>query len=141
MVNGQGCHSFTALMLASAQGRFEVVRTLLEHPKLYVYLRDDQGRAPFWWAAAGGYSEIVQLLANQSGVKKRLYDSNGRTAYAIAKKRKHGISRFIYEDWITTLLNHLFPHPLPVELPSSNVCILPFKTIIYNLFDQTPTMN
>ncbi|KAJ6112298.1 hypothetical protein N7523_008359 [Penicillium sp. IBT 18751x] len=90
LVNEQDCHSFTALMLASARGKLEVVKILLEHPNLNLNAMDDQGRTPFWWAAAGGHFDIVQLLANQSGVKKRLKDSNGLTAYAIAKKHKHG---------------------------------------------------
>jgi ankyrin repeat protein len=90
LVNDQGCHSFTALMFASAQGKFEVAKILLEHPSINVNAMDDQGRTSFWWAAAGGHYEVVQLLANQQGVKKRLKDSNGQTAYAIAKERNHG---------------------------------------------------
>jgi ankyrin repeat protein len=90
LVNDQGCHSFTALMFASAQGRLEVARMLLEHPDINVNAMDDQKRTSFWWAAANGHYEIVHLLANQRGVKKRLKDSNGQTAYAIAKERNHG---------------------------------------------------
>lgn len=84
------CSSFTALMFASALSRSEIVKILLEHPNINVNAVDDQGRTSFWWAAAGGHYEVVQLLANRRGVKKRLKDSNGQTAYAIAKQRKHG---------------------------------------------------
>jgi ankyrin repeat protein len=90
LVNDQGCHSFTALMFASAQGKFEVAKMLLEHPNINVNAVDDQRRTSFWLAAAGGHYEVVQLLANQRGVKKRLRDSNGQTAYAIAKERNYG---------------------------------------------------
>ena len=84
------CSSFTRLMFASALGRSEIVKILLEHPNINVNAVDDQGRTSFWWAAAGGHYEVVQLLANRRGVKKRLRDSNGQTAYTIAKQRKHG---------------------------------------------------
>ncbi|KAJ6094283.1 hypothetical protein N7499_002879 [Penicillium canescens] len=90
LINDQGCLSFTALMFASAQNRLEVAKILLEHPKINVNAVDDQGRTSFWWAAANGHYEIVHLLANQRGVKKRLKDSNGQTAYAVAKERNHG---------------------------------------------------
>ncbi|KAJ6038409.1 uncharacterized protein N7446_005209 [Penicillium canescens] len=90
LINDRDRHSFTALMFASAQGRLEVARMLLEHPNINVNAMDDQKRTSFWWAAANGHYEIVHLLANQRGVKKRLKDSNGQTAYAIAKERNHG---------------------------------------------------
>ncbi|OQD70187.1 hypothetical protein PENANT_c145G01333 [Penicillium antarcticum] len=90
LINDQGRHSFTALMFASAQGKSEFVKILLDHPNMNVNAVDDQGRTSFWWAAAGGHYEVVQLLANQRDVKKRLKDSNGQTAYAIAKERNHG---------------------------------------------------
>lgn len=90
LINDQGPCSFTALMFASAQGRFEIAKILLEHPNINVNTVDEQGRTSFWWGAAGGHYEVVQLLANQRGLKKRLKDSNGQTAYAIAKERNHG---------------------------------------------------
>ena len=91
LINDQNhCSSFTALMFASALGKVEIVKILLEHPNINVNAVDDQGRTSFWWAAAGGHYEVVQLLANRRGVKKRLKDSNGQTAYAIAEQRKHG---------------------------------------------------
>ncbi|KAF4763351.1 hypothetical protein HAV15_001100 [Penicillium sp. str.  len=90
LINDQGPCSFTALMFASSHGRFEIAKMLLEHPNINVNAVDDQGRTSFWWGAAGGHFEVVQLLANQRGVKKRLKDSNGQTAHAIAKERKHG---------------------------------------------------
>ncbi|KAJ5855263.1 hypothetical protein N7455_009211 [Penicillium solitum] len=90
LINDQGPSSFTALMFASAHGRFEIAEILLEHPNINVNAVDDQGRTSFWWGAAGGHLVVVHLLANQRGVKKRLKDSNGQTAYAIAKERKHG---------------------------------------------------
>ncbi|KAJ5146005.1 uncharacterized protein N7515_000569 [Penicillium bovifimosum] len=91
LINDQNhCSSFTALMFASALGRVEIVKILLEYPNINVNAVDDQGRTSFWWAAAGGHYKVVQLLANRRGVKKRLKDSNGQTAYAIAKERNHG---------------------------------------------------
>jgi ankyrin repeat protein len=90
LINDRDRHSFTALMFASAQGRFEIAKMLLEHPNINVNAMDDQNRTPFWWAAANGHYEVVELLSNERGVKKRLKDSNGQTAYAIAKERNHG---------------------------------------------------
>ncbi|EKV07080.1 F-box domain, cyclin-like [Penicillium digitatum] len=90
-INDQNhCSSFTALMFASALGRVEIVKILLEYPNINVNAVDDQGRTSFRWAAAGGHYKVVQLLANRRGVKKRLKNSNGQTAYAIAKERNHG---------------------------------------------------
>ncbi|KAJ5254449.1 hypothetical protein N7524_005968 [Penicillium chrysogenum] len=89
LINDRGLCSFIELIFASAYGRFEIAKIILEHPNINVNAVDDQGRTSFWWAAAGGYYEVVQLLVNQR-VKTRLKDSNGQTVYAIAKERNYG---------------------------------------------------
>lgn len=89
-VNDYGPQAWTALTFASAGGKHEMVRHLVDHPGIDVNTTDDHGRTALWWAAAGGHWEVVDLLRKHPLVKKRWKDCTGKTAYAIAKDRGHG---------------------------------------------------
>lgn len=89
-VNDYGPQAWAALTFASAGGKHEMVRRLLDHPGIDVNTTDDHGRTPLWWAAAGGHADVVGLLHKHPLVKKRWKDCTGKTAYAIAKDRGHG---------------------------------------------------
>lgn len=80
-----GTFAFAALHAASRKGRSEVVEALLEHPKIDVNLRDDDGRTPLILAAERGRVAVVEALLAVKGLDVGARDSMGLSALDIAR--------------------------------------------------------
>ncbi|KAH8430061.1 ankyrin repeat domain-containing protein [Aspergillus melleus] len=79
---------WTPLMHAVSRNQAQMVNLLLEVQGTDINAVDGDGRTAFWWAAAGGHHEIVQILRSNS--KTRLKDNFGKTAYDAARERGNG---------------------------------------------------
>ena len=70
----------TALIVASANGRTEIARMLLERPEILVNLQDEDGETALMRASANVRTEIVKLLLERPEIDVNLQDEDGETA-------------------------------------------------------------
>lgn len=79
----------TPLICACTMGYLDIVRLLINNENLDLNAVDGQGRTAFCWAAARGDRKICCLLLAQPGIRIRLEDVNGVTAYHAPKIYRH----------------------------------------------------
>src|SRR5271170_4190594 len=72
---------------AAKKGDLEKVKALVSANHTLVSSKDDSGRTPLHWAAAGGYKELVQFLLDNKA-DPRAKDSNGETPLDLAAFHK-----------------------------------------------------
>ena len=70
-------------MHASSGNHAQMVNMLLDVQGTDINAVDGDGRTAYWWAAVGGYYEIVRAL--RPVTKTRLKDNFGKTVYAAAR--------------------------------------------------------
>jgi len=87
-VNAQNYNGNTALILASSNGRTEIVEMLLKHPKIDVNLNDASGYTALMWASNMGHTEIVVMLL-EKGADVNANMELGWTALMMANQNGH----------------------------------------------------
>ena len=83
-IDGRNQFGETALMLASIQGRLEIVRTLLQGGAEF----NHQGWTPLMYAATNGHANTVRLLISY-GAQVNARADNGFTALMMAAREGH----------------------------------------------------
>jgi len=85
--NRNADNAWTALMVAAAAGRDEIVSTLLAQPAIEPDARGDRDQTALHLAAEAGHERVVALLAEHADVNAQ--ESMGRTALGLAAGRGH----------------------------------------------------
>ena len=76
----------TALIVASANGRTEIARMLLERPEILVNLQDEDGETALMRASNNGRTKIVKLLLERPEIDVNLENQRCQTAFMLASK-------------------------------------------------------
>ena len=76
-------------MWAAALGKIKLATLLLTHPKIDVTATDNFGDTALHYAARNGHANIVELLLTCPESLSVLKNTNGATAYDLAKMRDH----------------------------------------------------
>ncbi len=82
-------HGQTALMLAAAHGRAEMVELLVSEAEADVNVRDEDGSTALMCAAEHGHMDIVRFLLQQPETNVLAKDNDGLTALAVAMEAGH----------------------------------------------------
>ncbi|KAF7507921.1 hypothetical protein GJ744_009955 [Endocarpon pusillum] len=69
----------TLLLWAANKGYEEVVKVLLDSPRVDPDSQDNMGRTPLWWAITNGHKAVVKVLLNSTRVNANQQDSMERT--------------------------------------------------------------
>lgn len=94
---------YTALIIASREGRTEIVKILLTHPKIRISIKDDDnysnGDTALMHAASNGNTEVVKALLSHSKIDLSLVNMLGLSALMIAASEGHA-------EVVKALLSH-----------------------------------
>ena len=82
-INQQESLGFTALILASKQGKKEIVRILIQHKNIDINQQDKLGYTARLWAFGNGHTDIVQMLDDK-------VDKGMNNPFAIVPASFHG---------------------------------------------------
>ena len=72
----KGKKGSTPLHFAARRGNDEIVKVLLEHPKVKVDVRDSSGKTALHMACSEGQSSVCQLLLNKGADMKAVTADN-----------------------------------------------------------------
>ncbi len=82
-------HGQTALMLAAAHGRLDMVELLINSAGADMNVRDEDGSTALMCAAEHGHMDIVKFLLQQPETNVLAKDNDGLTALAVAMEAGH----------------------------------------------------
>jgi hypothetical protein len=86
-INARGDNDgVTAAHVAAGVGNFECFRTLWQYAGNCAHLRDKKGMFPLHYAAAGGHSDMCELLISTCGADPRASDRSGKKASTLARE-------------------------------------------------------
>ena len=87
-VNAKTVNNWTALMRAAEKGKADTAELLLKRGAIY-NIQNNSGVTPLMLAVESGYAATVKILLAQKKIDLNITDKSGRTAMAIAKRKKN----------------------------------------------------
>jgi ankyrin repeat protein len=104
LISGQDCYRVnyaarggrTPLSIAAGNGLVDIVRRLLEHPRIQPDIEDASKWTPLFWSISGKHLDVLQLLLMDKNISVNHVDKSGRNVLSwAASEGEHEMVKYL----------------------------------------------